>query len=90
MSRRAEWQKILDTEVARWSGKTCQQLVKELHELQAYQVEVESKKYQVEVELLEDTKEYVHVIVAVDDGTLPMSLSPSTFGFIKQKSEEVN
>jgi len=90
MSRRAEWQKVLDIEVAHWSGKSWHQLVKELHELQAYQVEVESKQFQVEVELLEDTKDYVHVIVAVDDGALPMSISPSTHGFIKQKSEDAN
>ena len=34
-----------------------------------------------------DTKDYVHVIVAVDDGTLPRSISPLTRGFIKQKGE---
>ncbi len=90
MSRRAEWQKVLDIEVARWSGKTWQQLVQELRELQAYQFEVDSKQFQVEVELLEDTKDYLHVIVAVDDGTLPMSISPSTHDFIKQKSGDAN
>lgn len=87
MSRRVEWQRVLDAEVARWSGTPWEQLVAELHEVRAYQVEVESKQYQVEVELLEDTEGYVHVIVAVDDGTLPWSIAPLTHAFVKQKSE---
>jgi hypothetical protein len=90
MSRRAECQKVLDIEVARWSGKSWQQLVNELHEIQAYQFEVESKQFQVEVQLLEDTKDYVHVSVAVDDCTLLMSMLPLTHDFIKQKSEDAN
>jgi hypothetical protein len=87
MSRRAEWQKILDTEVARWSGMSWEQLVTELHEVRAYQVEVESKQYQVEVQLLENTADYVHVVVGVDDGVLPRSIVPLTHSFIRQKGE---
>jgi hypothetical protein len=87
MSRRAEWQQVLDAQVANWSGMSCEQLITELHEIRAYQVEVESKRYQVEVQLLENTKNYVHVIVAIDDGTLPRSIAPLTHGFIRQKLE---
>ena len=86
MSRRKEWQKVLDFEVKRWSGMSCGQLVSELHELQVYEVEFESRRYQVEVELLEDTEKYLHVMVAVDDGSLPASLSPLTHSFICHKS----
>lgn len=64
-----------------------EQLVTELRELRAYQVEVESKKYQVEVQLLENTPDYIHVIVSVDDGSLPRSLVPLTHSFIKQKGK---
>ena len=64
MSRK-EWQKVLDSEVKRWSAMSCGQLVSELHEVQAYEVEFESKQYQVEVELLENTEKYLHVMVAV-------------------------
>src|SRR6185295_20108577 len=53
MSRRMAWQKVLDAEVTRWSAMSCGQLVAELHEVQAYEVEFESQPYQVEVELLE-------------------------------------
>ena len=85
MSRREEWQKVLDSEVKRWSAMSCEQLVSELPEVQAYEVELDSKQYQVEVELLENTEKYLHVMVAVDDGSLPASISPLTHTFICPK-----
>ena len=85
MSRREEWQKVLDSEVKRWSAMSCGQLVSELHEVQAYEVELDSKQYQVEVELLENSEKYLQVMVAVDDGSLPASISPLTRTFICQK-----
>ena len=82
MSRREKWRKVLDSEVQRWSAMPFEQLVSELGDQQVYEVEVDSKKYQVEVELLENTDRYVHVMVAVDDGSLPASLAPLTHSFI--------
>ena len=87
MGRRDEWQKVLDSEVRRWSAISCEQLVDELHDPRVYEVEVDSKKYQVEVELLENTDDYVHVMVAVDDGSLPASLSPLTETFKRPKPQ---
>jgi hypothetical protein len=86
MSRREEWQKVLDAEVARWSRMSWEELATELREVQAYQVEIESKQYQVEVQLLEKTGDYAHVSVSVDDGSLLQSIVPLTHSFIKQKS----
>ena len=86
MSRREEWRKILDSEVKRWSALSSEQLASRLQELQAYEVEFDSKKDQVEVELLENTEQYLHVVVAVDDGSLPVSISPVTHSFIRQKT----
>jgi hypothetical protein len=86
MSRREKWQKVLDVEVARWSELSWEELVSELREARAYQVELESKPYQVEAQLLENTADYVHVSVSVDDGSLPQSIVPLTHSFIKQKS----
>ena len=60
-----------------------EQLIAELHDTRAY--EVESNRYQVEVWLLEKTVDYVHVAVSVDDGTLPASLVPLTRSFIQRK-----
>jgi hypothetical protein len=87
MGRREEWRKVLHSEVRRWSAMTCEQLISELRDLQAYEVELDSKKYQVEVQLLENTDKYVHVMVAVDDGSLPASISPSTHTFICSKPD---
>ena len=70
----------------RWSALSYDQLDSALRNLQAYTVELDSKKYQVEVEILENTDKYVHVmVVAVDDGRLPASLSALTRTFISQK-----
>ena len=68
---RETWTPVLDAETKRWSAKSCAQLLHDLSEVQAYEVEVESRRYQVEVDLLENTAKYVHVMVAVDDGSLP-------------------
>ena len=87
MSRREEWGKVLDSEVRRWSAMTCEQLIFELHDLQAYEVELDSKKYQVEVELVENTDKYVHIMVAVDDGSLPASILPLTHSIICSKPQ---
>ena len=53
--------------------------------MDVYEVECDSKKYQVEIELLENTEEYVHVVVSVDDGNLPTSILPATDSFITKK-----
>jgi hypothetical protein len=86
MGHRDEWRKVLDSEVKRWAALSYVQLASELRDIQAYEVEFDSKKYQVEVELLENTEHYLHVMVAVDDGSLPASLSPLTHSFIQQKA----
>ena len=85
MHRSARWKKILDLEVQRWSALGWEDLASRLRELQAYEVEMDSRRYNVEVQLLEDTARYVHVLVAVDDGTLPWALFPSTHSFIVHK-----
>ncbi len=69
----------------RWSAKSVEQLISELKDAQAYQVMFESKEYNVEVQLLENTDAYVHVCVDVDDGTLPASFRPLSDSFIREK-----
>ena len=87
MSRREEWKRVLDSEVRGWSGMSCSQLLSELHDgLREYQVEFESKQYNVEVELLENTEQYLHVVVAVDDGSLPASIKPLCHSLIIPKA----
>ncbi len=50
-----------------------------------YEVEFQAKKYQLEVDILENTQEYLHVIVSVDDGSLPASLKPVSCSFLCKK-----
>ncbi len=69
-----------------WSAKSCEQIVSELRDLVAYEVEFDSKKYQVEVQILETTDKYIQVMVAVDDGSLPVSISPLTHVLVCSKA----
>ena len=75
----------MDAEVQRWSAKSSAQLIAELEDVQAYEIEFENKMYQVEVDLLENTEKYVHVGVAVDDGSLPGAIRPLSTSFIREK-----
>jgi hypothetical protein len=84
--RQEEWRKVLDAEVKGWSALSYMHLISELHDPQASEVYLDSKKYQMEVELLENNEKYLHVAVAVDDGSLPASISPLTQSFIRQKT----
>jgi hypothetical protein len=87
MDKRGEYSKVLDAELRRWSEMTCDRLIEELREERVYRVSVDSKQFQVEVQLLENTDDYLHIALGVDDGTLPSSIFPETRGFIKKKGE---
>jgi hypothetical protein len=63
MTRRKQCRPILDAEIERWSAMGWEQLVSELADVQTYEIAWESKQYQVEVILLENTAEYVHASV---------------------------
>jgi hypothetical protein len=84
-ARRNEWNPVLQSEVKKWSAMSCARVMSMLPESECYEVEVESRKYQVEVELLEDTEQYIHIGVSVDDGTLPASFRPASSSFIRNK-----
>jgi hypothetical protein len=85
LNRRQQWRKVLGLEVQRWLVMPYDQLQFALRNQQVYEVEFESRKYQVEIEMLENTEQYVHVMVAVDDGSLPASVLPATHTFIRNK-----
>jgi len=86
MNRKEQWRPVLDAEMKRWSAKSCTELVAELGQVQAYQVEFDGKKYTIEVQLLENTDKYVHVGMDVDDGSIPASFRPLSSSFIRQKT----
>jgi hypothetical protein len=85
ISKQEQWRPVLERELKRWNVKSCEQLLAELVEVRTYETEFESNKYQVEVEILENTEKYVHVTVAVDDGSLPASMRPLSASFICEK-----
>ncbi len=85
MNRREQWQPVLDAEVRKWSAKSCEDLLVELSDEQAYQVVFEGEEYTVEVQLLENTDKYVHVCIDVDDGSIPASFRPLSSSFIREK-----
>jgi hypothetical protein len=87
MTRRERWQAVLDAELKAWAMKSYDELRTELSELKTYEVEFDSVQHQVEIQLLEDTPDYVHVCISVDDGALPASLRPATSTFIRKKEE---
>ena len=85
MHSREEWRPVLASEVKRWAEKSCEQLISELGGGQFYEVEVGTRRFQVEVEILENTGEYVNVMVSVDDGVLPAAFFPLTETFLRYK-----
>jgi hypothetical protein len=86
MSRRDEWNRVLAIELERWKAKPWSRLRADVGDGNVtYEVVADSKTYQVEVDILEDTQAYLHVSVAVDDGSLPASIVPASTSFIVKK-----
>ena len=84
MNRRRQWRKVLEAEVQRWSALPYAQLIARLRTQTVYKVEQGSRTYQVEIDVLENTTEYVHVAISVDDGSIPCSFFPVTDSFITE------
>jgi len=87
-ARRRQWRRVLEAEMARWSGMSAGELIEALREPQNYELEFDGRSYQVEVQMLENTEGYVHVGLAVDDGALPAAIVPASDSFIRAKSRE--
>jgi len=86
-NRRERWQKVLDAEVQRWLAMPLSQMQAALRDRQVYEVEFAANRYQVEIEILQNTERHVQVMVAVDDGSLPASLVPITHIFIRDRPQ---
>ena len=85
MPSREQWRLVLEAEVKRWRARSCAELVTALAEEQSYEIKFEDNTYQVEVQLLEKTDRYIHVGLAVDDGSMPASFRPLSSSFICNK-----
>jgi hypothetical protein len=88
MKRRDLWRKVLAAEMQRWSALSAEELLAKLGDIEVYEVTLDGKPYQVEVQLIENTSEYVHVDIGVDDGSLPASLRPESETFIRAKAQK--
>jgi hypothetical protein len=76
MATREEWRPVLEAQVRRWSQIPWEQLVGLLRESQAYEATLDTKKYRIAVELLEEKDASIQFSVAVDDGALTYSALP--------------
>ena len=86
MKQQEQWRPVLEAEMMRWSAMSCAQLASQLADVRTYEVEFDSKKYQIEVQILENTDGYVHVGVAVDDGHFLRAMRPLSSSFICRKN----
>lgn len=68
MASRTRLQAHLRRETDEWAAKSFETLRAELRDVVAYERGGGDDAYQVEVQLLEDEEEYLHVGLAVDDG----------------------
>ena len=71
-----ELKACLRHEVEAWAAKSCDTVRGELRDVVVYEGAFGGTTYQVEVQLLEDLPEYVHVGVAVGDETLRRTIFP--------------
>jgi hypothetical protein len=83
---RNECRSVLEAQVRRWSQIPWKQLSALLQDSQAYEVTFQTKKYQVEVQLLEETDTHLHFSVAVDDGVLPRAMLPLSQSVVLSKT----
>ena len=77
----------MNAELERWSAVPVGLLIQRLEEVQTYEVQFGTEVLQVEVHLLENTANYVHVAVSLDDGSFLGSIRPLSSSFIRQKEQ---
>lgn len=86
--KKQELTELLSAEVEAWSRKSYEQLIEDLPDVIAFERE-EPEPHQFEVQLLETTPEYVHVMISIDDGSFWRSFAPITRTFIVHRSGEI-
>ena len=79
---------LLAAEIDVWSKKSLALIAEELADVAAYGRD-DPEQHQFEVQLLEHTEEYVHVIISVDDGSFWRSFSPVTRTFLVYRDGRV-
>lgn len=90
MTTRSQLETVLEREVGSWASKSPGALRIELAQRAAYSFEVDGRPYQAEVEILEDTSEYLHVVVIVDDTSLGRAIKPLNRSFLVRSDGTVD
>jgi uncharacterized protein YqiB (DUF1249 family) len=85
--KRSDLRQCLRREMEVWSAKPFSVLIAELGGIAAYQVDG-AEPYQVEVQIIEQNADSVHVAIAVDDGGLSAFVPPSA-GFLVYRDGRV-
>jgi hypothetical protein len=88
MRKRDKLREILAAEISRWSAMPYDELILQLQGECVYQVESESTQFHLDVQVLENTDEYVHVMVGIHDGSFWGFISPLSDSFITRKHSE--
>ena len=83
---RERCRKVLQSELTHWASLSSDDLLTEIRNRDAYEVVADAKRYQIELVLLENIPKYLHVCIAVDDGSLLASLRPEAASFICRKA----
>lgn len=73
---------LLSEELQEWSKKPRDQIVAELLCSRGYERGMGDSWHQFEVMLVENTPDYIHVLICVDDGSHEWARTPITSGFI--------
>ena len=87
MNQRESWQKVLDSETLKWSTRSCEQLMSELPDERVYRVESDGASYEVSVQILERTDQYVQVMVSVNGGGFWGFIHPLSDTFVSRRGE---
>lgn len=85
-----ELQAIVADEVLQWSKKSMHALRNELAEPIGYERWGSNGYLQFEAFLLEDTADYIHVGISVDDGSEEWSRSPLSSSFLVHRDGRVD
>jgi len=80
----------LELQIDRWCAKSPEELVETLKWPVGYEQGSGDEWRQFEVQLLENTDDYVHVGIAVDNGSEELSRCPLTTSFIVHRDGRID
>lgn len=77
-AKRRQWQPVLEAELKKWQRERPSELRVALGRPVCYEA---AGGLQIEAQIVEETPQFIHVLLSVDDGSLPASLLPLSANF---------